>query len=128
MDDAYLRLKDEKIKLERMLVKTQEQLKKTETERDEARGSYKIVQEMNTSLIDRQANLNTRINFLLDLLDPIQRAWRDQGTHSGYHTQMQSRLRKSWPVLTKALDVLPTKPIKRSHVERIIAQLHGWDD
>lgn len=41
-----------------------------------------------------------------DVLDTVRRAWVDAGRAPGYHRAAQASLRKSWPALAQALDLL----------------------
>ena len=39
-------------------------------------------------------------------MSDVVKAWTDPGPMPGYHRYMQAKLRKEWPVLAEALDVL----------------------
>ena len=42
----------------------------------------------------------------MSAVDDVVKAWADPGPMPGYHRHMQAKLRKQWPVLGEALDVL----------------------
>ena len=42
----------------------------------------------------------------MSAVDDVVKAWTDPGPMPGYHRHMQAKLRKQWPVLGEALDVL----------------------
>lgn len=42
----------------------------------------------------------------MSAIEAVVQAWVNQGPVPGYHRHMQSKLRKEWPVLAKALEAL----------------------
>ena len=42
----------------------------------------------------------------MSAVEDVVKAWTDPGPMPGYHRHMQAKLRKRWPVLGEALDVL----------------------
>ena len=43
----------------------------------------------------------------MSALQAVVAAWRDAGPVPGYHARKQTELRRTWPVLGRALDALP---------------------
>lgn len=39
-------------------------------------------------------------------IEPLVKAWRDKGRNPAYHDRMKSKLKREWPALYKALDLL----------------------